>query len=585
MDRHSLEKRLKPLIQTLAPFPGLVILFLILHYGVQVPVLDQWDFVPMFVKDHRGELTIYDLLSQANESRPFFPRLLFLMLARLTGWNQKAEMLCSWSVVAATAVLIWQIQSKTKSRNSLLSVCQFLLVNLILFSPVGCQNWLWGIQFIVFIPFACLCFNMAILDSHHRVPIKLFLICLSCTVSTFSYANGILVWGITAPAYLWYDWPELKKKSPRAIFFLTCFGFNVWLYFHNYVKPPYHPSFSAALSHPLDALQYFFAFTGLLLSGGLKSSAVIAGAIVFSIWATLCTMIAASRRIGPFIKEALPWLAIGSLGLSSAVITTLGRVGFGINQALSSRYAAFGAPVFIGLIYLIPIMLGRLYYFSQPTGNQTVLNRILSVLFVMFMLVHVSSIVPYLPEFRQDWQDRLKSKALITFSGIFPSADAFRYVYPHPVNAYARALNAIGYLHPKMAITRDITPWAAPDGPYPERGALLVAQPVNVRRVLCIGWTRLQKGPRAADTVLLTYRQEENSIEKIVAVVEHSDLSPKILPSSFMPPMGKDVWGFQALVPYKPLTNGTELHAWAFDAITGTAYLLPNVAKKTESPS
>ncbi|MBI9084522.1 MAG: hypothetical protein JEZ11_13055 [Desulfobacterales bacterium] len=501
-------------------------------------------------------------------------------MAQWTDWNQKAEMLCSWALVTATAGLIWKLQSRRKPYNTLRSTCQFLLVNLILFSPVGRQNWLWGIQLIVFVPLACLCFNLVVLDSHHRVWTKLLLICLSSTVSTFSYANGMLVWGITAPAYLWHNRPALEKQPFRAIFLLMFMTFNVWLYFHDYVKPPYHPSFSAALFHPLEALQYFFAFTGLLFSAGLKSSAILTGVVIFSLWVMVGVMVAADRRNRSIIKTALPWLAIGILGLSSAVITTLGRVGFGVNQALSSRYAAFGAPVFIGLIYLVPIMLERLHQYSPSTDNRPWLNRILSVMFIMFILVHISSARSFLPGFRQNWQDRLKSKALITFSGVFPNIDAFRYVYPHPINSRAKELDAIGYWHPKMAVSRDITPWAAPGGPYPERGALLVAQPVNARQILCIGWTRLQQGPRAADTVLLTYRLKGMPAEEIVAVVEHADLPPAailppmaILPPSFLPVPYTEMRGFRALI--LPM-NGAELRAWAFDAITGKAYLLPN---------
>ena len=58
-------------------------------------------------KAFRGGLTLADLFEPHNEHRIFFPRLLFILLARLTGWNVRAEM---GLIVAAACLIAWTLQ-------------------------------------------------------------------------------------------------------------------------------------------------------------------------------------------------------------------------------------------------------------------------------------------------------------------------------------------------------------------------------------------------------------------------------------------------------------------------------------------
>ncbi len=60
----------------LALFPPLYILYLITRYGIDVPFLDQWEFVPLLGNFRSGALSFHDLWAQHNEHRIFFPRLI-----------------------------------------------------------------------------------------------------------------------------------------------------------------------------------------------------------------------------------------------------------------------------------------------------------------------------------------------------------------------------------------------------------------------------------------------------------------------------------------------------------------------------
>ena len=76
MKRHPLE--------LLAIFPALVLGWLVWRYGVNLPVWDEWN-VPgvAIVQSVTEQITWEDWIYQHNESRKLFPRLLFVLLARL----------------------------------------------------------------------------------------------------------------------------------------------------------------------------------------------------------------------------------------------------------------------------------------------------------------------------------------------------------------------------------------------------------------------------------------------------------------------------------------------------------------------
>src|SRR5678815_2827528 len=78
-------------ILLLALIPILTVGAYIYFFGLNIPFWDQWANVSLLMKQQQGLLSIRDLFAQHNEHRPFFPRLIWIVLARLTHYNVKAE--------------------------------------------------------------------------------------------------------------------------------------------------------------------------------------------------------------------------------------------------------------------------------------------------------------------------------------------------------------------------------------------------------------------------------------------------------------------------------------------------------------
>ena len=76
----------------LALVPLAFLIWMVVQYAVAVPFWDQWELVPLLEKTYHGELTFHDLWAQHNEHRIFFPKIIMLVLARLTGWNIHFEL-------------------------------------------------------------------------------------------------------------------------------------------------------------------------------------------------------------------------------------------------------------------------------------------------------------------------------------------------------------------------------------------------------------------------------------------------------------------------------------------------------------
>ncbi|NJM28324.1 MAG: hypothetical protein HC856_09135 [Pseudanabaena sp. RU_4_16] len=228
--------------------------------------------------------------------------------------------------------------------QSVTGIIPSAIANLIIFSPVQWDNWLWGIQVVVFIPIACITTAISVCYSQLSLNTK-FGICLGLAiVSTFSYANGILYWAIVFPVLLpsWRNW--LAHQRLVLAWWLS-FAIACLVYFYNYQKPSQTPSFAYALLHPLEAGNYFLAFLGTPLGFGSALPNVllasVVGLAILSLTGGICLYFYKHRTVLVYPNRG--WLMLGAYSLLSASITTLGRVGFGIEQATSSRYTTFFA--------------------------------------------------------------------------------------------------------------------------------------------------------------------------------------------------------------------------------------------------
>jgi len=323
------------------PFIFLMVVFCL--FRLDFPYLDQWEFVPLLAKSFDGTLGFADFWAQHNEHRLVFPRLIMLVLARLSHWNVLWEMV----VTIALAVVLFLLLAReyvelVRAEGRKDSPWALVLISLLVFSLAQWENWFLGWQLQELLSIVAAVAGILIL-AHGRGETGHLAASACGIVATFSFANGLIFWMVGLGLVLFYTreraWKRVWGEISFGVFFVYLYGFR---------QPSYHPGVAAALFHPIDYALYVLAYLGAPVMGFSEVGAVVAGLAGLMTLALL-----AWRNRG---TAALPvCLAFGAYAAGSAAFTGLGRVGFGTEQAMSPRYVTFANLIWIAIAMLASV--------------------------------------------------------------------------------------------------------------------------------------------------------------------------------------------------------------------------------------
>ena len=192
--------------------PAIYIASLIRQFGVNVPLWDDWDMVPMIVDAHEGDLRFADLFAQQLEARTLIPKLLFILFTFFGRFDARDGMMFSVLVCALTAAGAFVLLRRSGISLAAAAVC-FVLIVLSIFSPAQEELWLLASGFPSFMPIAFILAGLLILQSRASTLVK-FVTCAALSIaSTFTLAHGLLAFGLTFPMLFawerprrWYLW-------------------------------------------------------------------------------------------------------------------------------------------------------------------------------------------------------------------------------------------------------------------------------------------------------------------------------------------------------------------------------------------
>lgn len=539
--------------------PAGLLLALILSYGVDVPFWDQWGVAPFFIELSRGSLSVADLFEPQNEYVQFFPHLIFVGLGWLTRWDVRAEMLVSFLLACLVSFGVYRLGKITVGGAVRQRLCAFLVSSLLIFSPIQYENWLFGIQVVYFVPVACVVACLVVAGSGLGASAKFLLCMLLATVSTFSSANGVLCWVVAPPALAAaLTRGELKGRAGWAWGAAWAGGLalNVALYLYGLERPPV----SGREAAPLDALTYFLAFLGGPLALGRRPLLVALplGAALAALFAAACLYVLL-RRDTRLTRRATAWLMLGAFSVLTASLVTYGRAGYGVGQALSSRYTTFSIYLMVALAHLAPIIVGDLR--ARGSAAAPLVGRLAAAAALALVLAYplVTALVVR-HGMRPIWRERLHLKACLLLAGVVEDECGARlFTDQRLLRRYADGLDRLGFLRPplvKSVYLRDLKAGGGA-GPY---GSFDRLERDGEGRGVASGRARLPR--RAADAVLLTY--EAGGGEAIIFAVA------EVGARRDGPP---DVW--RKTISLGKLPAGKiSFSAWAFDSLEGKAYKL-----------
>jgi hypothetical protein len=341
--------------------PLLFLIWVVAQYSVNVPFVDQWDFVPLLEKMYQGNLTFHDLWAQHNEHRILFPKILLLLLARLTHWNIRCEM--AVNVILALGIFaVFLHQVNITGRRLAVARLPWAVpaISLAVFSLSQYENWLWGWQLQMLLNLLAVLGAIVLLTNvvfgWRRFAAAAFL----GVVANYSFANGALIWpiGLLLLFVVTAGVPQRKAAISGWIGVATL---TLASYYYHYQKPEDHPSLISIFKMPLAYAAYVLKYLGGMCAQGLGGDTAGDGIFAFIIGLVVTVVTAWAvwvllRRKIADLRTLLPYFGMILYTVGSALVTGVARIGFGSNQALASRYCTMTVPFWVAMVVFLIIL-------------------------------------------------------------------------------------------------------------------------------------------------------------------------------------------------------------------------------------
>ncbi len=568
--------------------PATVLAALVAKYSVNVPLWDQWepDIAGIFERSAAGQLTLADLLSQHNEARLFFPRLLFLGLGKLTHWNVRYEMAATFLAACLVALMIWRLEAPAFRDRPITRVVVLFLSSLLIFSPAYYEAWLWGLEVICFVPLACITAGLLIVRLQVSPAIRLLACASLATISTYSFGNGFLAWIVLLPALLQSGGPQgLRRRGWGAALWAAGFAANEALYFHGYQQPAQHRPllelWLGCLEQPLQSTQFFFSFLGSPLAAGTNCpqvAATIIGLVFFALFLGATVWMFRLRTDRALVEQSQPWLAIGGYAILSAGLATSTRFAqFGVAEAMSSRYGIFAMALAVSVIHLAPLLVfRRLQGRGRSLQHQWLVRIGLGAGAAGLCVLHALAFPAGAWAMRSTWHYRMLGKSCLAFVNVIPLQHQIEELLAPRYGSFKQMANSLVKLglltpppfreHPTNLFRRQPAPGGKP------LGRLEISRRIGDTGLVLAGWALAPSQKREADAVLLTWEREGGEPRLLGVMndrIQRADL--EIL-------LSKEPYYFAGWQKMCSLTNlpkeSLVLRAWTYDAERQEAFLL-----------
>ena len=408
---------------------------------------------------------------------------------------------------------------------------------------------------------------------------KLVICAVLAVASSFTLAHGLLAWGLTFPILL-VARPVARWRS-WLFAWLVCAALCAVAYFWDYQKPAYHPAFAPATS-PIDYTLFILQYLGGGLAYSLKDrptvAATIFGALQLALF--LGALIYSVRRMRDhgFLASVIPWFALGLSALASAVLAALGRVKYGADYALASRYVTFSIWLTIALIALAAIISRELIRTRHSFWPRASLLAACSILIISFLLpyrVAAANTRFFLRSWSQ--KDRL-ARAAVLFSPAIDTGEVIKKTaYPGDTQVVERAaaLDRLQLLRPPLVRTNRLSgvPHTVADGKE-AIGAVDAVTPVDSDRLRLTGWAALLARSRPADCVAVAYQTPSDPDPVIFAISDAFEMRPAVVKRFRSMEL---LWsGWAVTFPRSAVPPGAKFSLWAVDADQPKLYELPD---------
>lgn len=331
-------------------FAAIHTIYLTVIIHTPVLVFDEWRVLARYIEFMAGRLSLPSFLWEDYQGhRNVVPRLLFILDAKTVGGTQvltETISLSLWLFLVALFAILHLRQWQMSWGIRLIGVGLLVLVLLpnqqIYNFGIG-----WNGAIVVNVLFSVLALYLLIKSIEKTVNRKRAFALLACALlsavlSTFSMANGLLIWPIMLLVCARF------RAWPWAIIVAIVGAVIVTTYLLDY---QHTGLFLDALEHPKELAYFFVTLLGYPALGPLGTG----GATLFGVLGILLVVYLFFRqnwRIDHDTPNVCFLLAICLFVIATAGMISLARFGLGIEQALVPRYYSFVTPLWAAILLL-----------------------------------------------------------------------------------------------------------------------------------------------------------------------------------------------------------------------------------------
>jgi hypothetical protein len=481
------------------------------RYAVDVPMGDEWSFVPrLWLASRDGTLSFGELLLQHNEHRILVTKVIYLVVVSLFGWHPVLLMVLTQVLLFAIAVGCMRLSRSTLPPTGV-SALTLALSLLVWYTPVQAENLLWGMQFGFYVPPLCL---VALLLLVRRPMPAGWLLGLSAALAftaSFTLANGLLLWGLAPiaiamlaprrPARPWLFWSAWAIVTTASI----------WLYFRGFVRVMTMPTsdrLRAIVREPWPMVQGVAIGLGAPLGPRNDIDAALRAGYVFLVVTAVVIgwlgVRAVRRR--ELLHQSMPWLILGAFGLGFFLMSVPSRVGFFGHAAMfAGRYGVYWACLVVSALHILALLVQDATTARGPSRAGVVFWALCAIALVGGMARNLPSALAWLDVKREH---TLQARAQLVFADVMPSAPPILFL------AWDELRVSVAELRKRGLLPNDLrrVEWTTTTDPATPCafGAVISRMPRTDRphRLDVRGWAYLPGGERPADAAVLTLARD-----------------------------------------------------------------------------
>lgn len=321
----------------------------VIAFGINALYWDAWNQAVMVATFLQGHGTVGLLWSQHNENRMFFPNLVVLASIPITHMSDRWLQMMGVALLLITAAAWLALLRKPLLSHPALLIPGGLLI----FNTVQNESSLWGFQLAWWMIECCWVVGALLLEkptSNWRFGGAIAL----GVIASYSSLQGLALW-VGGCVILLSSGTSLRR---RAIWVAATVVTTVGYFLGGYSYTQTEALSSHTLLHTIEPMViFFFACVGDIIG---NTTVNLVGRQSYSL-VELCGFLMVTAYIFFFVRwlregRPLNWtataLGLGAMCLAFDAVLPPGRSGFGIFQAISSRYTTYNLLLLATLLVL-----------------------------------------------------------------------------------------------------------------------------------------------------------------------------------------------------------------------------------------